>query len=235
MAKVNKDRLAKIANASSKTKQQDVFAVPEATVRSPEPSGYVAAQRGARTGWNPEAAKPAPVRTYAPGAGLDYDGKAVATTPGAQKTALIDKVKASRRSTSPKPKMPSETVGIKPVPAERVTYSSRRESPSSAAQRSFLGSPAPSSGFRPSREGASFKPGSAADFAYTGVKPTTSPAKRGDPVPKRAPAPVPTAAAPTTKPLPKKSLGGRALGLGLMLNAGQAAYYEYQKRKNKKK
>lgn len=230
MAKVDKGRLASIAKAASKVKKSDVFEVPTAHVRQPEPKGFVAAQRGARTGWNPEAAKPSPVRTYAPGAGLPTEGfNTPATPPAVAQQAVMEKAKASRRASAPKTKYPSETAGKKPVSAERVSYSVTRESPSSAAQRAFIGAPAKSPSWRPSRASSSFKPGSAADMAYTGVKP-----KAAAPRAKKTPAPVPKAPA---KPVPpaKPRMVGKALGAGLLINAGQAAYYEYQKRKNKSK
>lgn len=190
------------------------------------------------------AAKPAPVRTYAPGAGLPIEGYAAGSAPPAvAQQTVMEKAKASRKASAPKTKYPSETVGKKPASAERVSYSVKRESPSSAAQRAFLGAPAKTPSWRPSQAGSSFKPGSAADMAYTGVKPQAAtakpkPATRKPASAKKPPAPVPTAAAatPAKTPTPRpRGTVSRAFGAGLLINAGQAAYYEYQKRKNKPK
>lgn len=136
--------------------------------------------------------------------------------------SILDEAVAKRKAASPAQKYPSEQVGKK-VKEARST---------------FAGMPAPG-GARPSREGYSFKPGSKADMAYTGVKPKSAAPRTRKPAPA---APAPRAAAPAPKPAPVAAktpkrvvTPGRLFGIGVAVNAGQAAYYEYKRRKNQEK
>lgn len=132
--------------------------------------------------------------------------------------AILDEAVAKRKAAAPTQKYPSEQVGKKVKDA-----------------RSAFGSmPAPG-GARPSREGYSFKPGSKADMAYTGVKPK-APTPRPKAAPAPAPKPIPRAEAPKVAKTPKRIITpGRLFGVGVAVNAGQAAYYEYKRRKNQAK
>lgn len=134
--------------------------------------------------------------------------------------SILDEAVAKRKAAAPAQKYPSEQVGKK-VKEARSTFNSM---------------PAPG-GARPSREGYSFTPGSKADMAYTGVKTSPKAPARAKPTAK-APAPkVEIPKAPVAaKAAPKRIITpGRLFGVGVAVNAGQAAYYEYKRRKNQAK
>lgn len=197
------DRLGAIAQAAKK-----VQAAPAEKLKTPAPTGYMAAQRGARTGWNPELGKGGEVRTYTPAQKID---------------AILDEAKAKRAAVSPKPKPASQTVGKKLPAAE-----------------SFNRMPA-SSKPMPNRAFSSYRPGTKADMAYSGVKPKgvspSGPRQRTLTPPSVGSTPTTPAKPPTLRepPAPKARLTGRLVGLGVAINAGQAIYYEAKRRKNQKK
>lgn len=143
-------------------------------------------------------------------------GRKTPATPSQKVDAILDEAIAKRKAVSPKVKSPSE---------------------------SFNRMAAPSGAARPSREGYSFKPGSKADFAYTGVKPKgvspRGPRQRTLTPPSVGSTPTtpakPVMREPVKTPRSPRITPGRLFGVGVALNAGQAAYYEYKRRKNQDK
>lgn len=148
---------------------------------------------------------------------LAKGGEVRTFTPSQKIDAILDEAKAKRAAVSPKPKPASQTVGKKLPAAE-----------------SFNRMPA-SSKPMPNRAFSSYRPGSKADMAYSGVKPKgVSPSGSRQ----RTLTPPSVGSTPTTPakpPAPKARLTGRLVGLGVAINAGQAIYYEAKRRKNQKK
>lgn len=222
MAK-KQDRLGAIAQAAQKVKNSTADAPVELKQKYVMSEG-IAAQRGARTGWNPAEAKPAPVTTTYPQRKLKPSySPASKMTPAMRADAAIDEAVAKRKAVSPKPVQASASAG--------------KKAPAMNPAESFNRMPSSGSPVRPSRAGASYKAGGAADMAYTGVKPAAaSRAAVERPKPKaslpRERMPAPHTPAPTPK---ARGLTGKLVGLGIVANAVQAAYYENKRRKNQNK
>lgn len=226
MAK-KQDRLGAIAQAAQKVKNSTADQ-PVVLKEKYKMSEGIAAQRGARTGWNPAEAAAKPVTTTYPQRKLKPGySPASRMTPAMRADALIDEAVSARKAVSPKPAQASESSGRKPV--------ARAAKPAMNPAESFNRMPSTSSP-RPNRSGASYKPGSASDMAYTGVKPAAAPrAVTARPKPKASlpAARMPVAAAPAAKP--RSGLSGKLVGFGIVANAVQAAYYETKRRKNQSK
>lgn len=247
MAK-KQDRLGAIAQAAQKVKNSTADQPVELKQKYVMSEG-IAAQRGARTGWNPAEAKAKPVTTTYPsksgtnpfinakpdenlkggGSRKAYLSRQAAS-PYQRANAILDEAVAARKAVSPKPVQASRSVSKQ--------AGSRTAAPALSPAESFNRMPASGSAPRPNRSGASYKAGSAADMAYTGVKPAAAPkAATARPKPKAS---LPAARMPSAAPAapvakPRSGLSGKLVGFSIVANAAQAAYYEVKRRKNQNK
>lgn len=140
-------------------------------------------------------------------------------SPSQRSAAVLDEAIAKRKAAAPKGNKPaSETAGKKLPAAESFNRMPAVSKPS------------------PNRAGSTYTPGSKADMAYAGLKPKRAPAKApaatSTPKPYALREPVKAPEIPVRKP---RLTTGKLVGLGLAVNAGQAAYYEVKRRKNKDK
>lgn len=151
---------------------------------------------------------------------LAKGGEVRTFTPAQKADALLTEAKAARKKSAPKLVEPSGSKTPQLAPAEQFNRQA-------ATGRAY-----------PSRAGHTFKAGSMADMAYTGIKSPTKgvspsgPRQRTLTPPSVGSTPTTPAIKPTPKRLPKVRVGGGKLAVvNAAINVAEAAYHESRRKK----